>query len=176
MRKRNPSRPNNAESAANHTFPPSNSCATRNRKFVKMNPTLVENKGSQFSTTQDIDCATLVKKPESLSSLSLTTGNLTSTMTWNGAFQPTGATNPNRAITGLAHNTVAGNTTTPTTLSSSETQYAPYGCTPIEKVKCVSQLHAPGQLCQRQQKRPNAIREIINIGAAAARRSPFVTN
>ena len=33
--------------------------------------------------------------------------NLTSTMTWNGAFQPTGATNPNGASTSMAYDAYA---------------------------------------------------------------------
>ncbi len=37
----------------------------------------------------------------------ISTGNLTSTMTWNGALQPTGATNPNGASTGLYYDIYA---------------------------------------------------------------------
>ncbi len=37
----------------------------------------------------------------------ISTGNLTSSMTWNGAFQPTGATNPNGASSSLAYDLYA---------------------------------------------------------------------
>ena len=37
----------------------------------------------------------------------ISTGNLTSTMTWNGAFQPTSATSPTGATTSLAYDAYA---------------------------------------------------------------------
>jgi len=130
----------------------------------------------------------------------ITTGNLTSTMQWNGAFDPTSATSPNGATSGMNYDafgrpsfttspygvttgiaysyspptktvttknrfakstfdgfgrevkaetgyTTAASGSTPastTTLSVTETQYAPCGCTPMGKMKQVSVPHAPG--------------------------------
>ena len=132
----------------------------------------------------------------------ITTGNLASTMQWNGAFQPTSATSPTGATSGASYdaygrpsggtsaygvgtgifysyspptktvttknrfakstldgfgrelksetgytttnNNVYPPTTATTTLSVTETQYAPCGCTPMGKTKQVSVPRTPG--------------------------------
>ena len=149
------------------------------------------NRAGTVTSTQDAVGHTVTSTPDASRNYAvpsaISTGNLTSSMTWNGAFQLTGSTNPNGAATSLAYDAYArpaggqspyGATTSiaytnsgtktvttnsrwtktttdgfgravkvesgngTTTLSSSETEYAPCACTPMGKVKRVSQPHA----------------------------------